>query len=156
MCLITRKRLLRVALKPKTCYKVVLKDKDTGKYYSPYLTFPIPERFISGKENYKDPYKPGQLHSNENSKYIRAISRAASRGFIHCYDNKESAYARSVKLSMQTAFFKSGIFNIEIWEVQIPKWTKYVTGSDEGATRGGIFDKTAIAAHEVKFIKKIA
>lgn len=147
MCLYTRQIWLRKARKPLKGYKFVVVI-DNNRFSPFYGAAAIPSPCLSGEQRY-EPETESQLKFNS---YTRMFM--ANDGFIHFYTDKIAA--ECAMIDYVTKFREI----VELWEVEIPKGTKYAIGS-YGNPFSGPVDKESIywgtcgAAHAIKFIKKI-
>ena len=147
MCLYTRQLWLRKARKPLKGYKFVAVEGNVR--FSPYVGTTIPSSCLSGEQRY-EPETKSRLEFNDCERMFMA-----SGGFIHFYTDKIAARCAMIDYAIQ---FRDLI--VELWEVEIPKGTKYALGSNGGPSSGPV-DKESVywgtcgAAHAIKFIKKI-
>lgn len=150
MCLYTRQIWLRKARKPLTGYKfVVVEDNER---FSPYFgSVAIPSPCLSGEQRY-EPKTKSRLEFNYDKRMFMA-----NGGFIHFYTDIIAAECAMTDYVLQN---RGQGLRVELWEIQIPKRTKYAVGS-HGSQYWGPVDKESVywgtcgAAHAIKFIKKI-
>ena len=138
MCLISSYKEPKVAKKPITCYKVLIKDnsfcaKILGdySYMTPYRRYPVEDGIIDGKINMiarGDNYV-NEIYDNTGEKAMYAISG----GYIHCYSDLNKA-----------SDDPWGSTDGFVFECEIPAGVEYYTGLNK-----------KICAKEIKFIKKI-
>lgn len=147
MCLYTRQLWLRKARKPLKGYKfVVVIDNER---FSPFFgTVAIPSPCLSGEQRYEPKTKSRLEFKHDEGMFM------ANGGFIHFYTDITAAECAILDYAIQHKL------RVELWEVEIPKGTKYALGS-HGSIYSGPVDKESIywgtcgAAHAIKFIKKI-
>ena len=74
----------------------------------------------------------------------------ANGGFIHFFTDIMAARCCILKYAM----LRQQIKKLELWEVEIPRGTKYALGSGSN-NKKSIYWGTCGAAHAIKFIRKI-
>lgn len=142
MCLYTRQIWLRKAKKPLKGYKfVAVKDNER---FSPYVGTTIPSPCLSGEQCY-EPETKSRLEFD----YSKLMS-VANGGFIHFFTDITAARCGVINFALRRPQIKK----LELWEVEIPKGTKYALGSSN-IHKESIYGGTCGAAHAIKFIKKI-
>ena len=148
MCLFTKQIWLRKAKKPLKGYKFVIVEDD--ERFSPFFgTAAIPSPCLSGEQCY-EPKTKSRLEFDYDKRMF-----VANGGFIHFYTDIIAA-----KCSMTDYVLQHRKSKVELWEIQVPKRTKYALGS-HGSQYWGPVDKESIywgtcgVAHAIKFVKKI-
>ena len=148
MCLYTKQLWLRKARKPLKGYKfVVVKDNER---FSPFFgSTAIPSPCLSGEQRYEPETKSRLEFDHDERMFI------ANGGFIHFYTDIIAAKCAMTDYALQYRRLR-----VELWEVEIPKRTKYALGSSGYHILGPV-DKESVywgtcgTAHAIKFIRKI-
>lgn len=142
MCLYTRQLWLRKARKPLKGYKFVAVGDN--ERFSPYVGTTIPSPCLSGEQCYEPETKSRLEFDYSDLMFI------ANGGFIHFFTDIMAARCCILKYAM----LRQQIKKLELWEVEIPRGTKYALGSGSN-NKKSIYWGTCGAAHAIKFIRKI-
>lgn len=122
MCLTTKTKKVSIAEDDILCYKVVMLCSD-GEFSTPFQKAVIPKAIISGKS-------PFFASGDKEIIYWPIVDvYTVGQGFIHTYENLESAF-NSCKNKENLENLKK-FSNYCIFECDIPKGTKYYKGHDD-------------------------
>lgn len=134
-----------------TCYKVLLKNKITGNYVTPYVREVVPQQCINGNYPYMASVDPHDLDGI--ALLVRAFSTEITSGYIHTYaDYNDAKYMAYYVADEQKTFKGQKDWIGCVCECHIPKGTKYYKGFQDNGVRHGYASKQIkiINVQEVK------
>lgn len=127
-----------------TCYKVLLKNKITGNYVTPYMREVVPSQCINGEYPYMASVDPCDLDGIDIivRAFNTAISTEITSGYIHTYADYNDAKYMAYYVALEQKRFKGEQDWIGcVCECQIPKGTKYYKGFQDNGVRHGYASK---------------
>lgn len=134
-----------------TCYKVLLKNKLTGNYVTPFMREVVPPQCINGEYPYYASVDPRDMDGI--GVLVDAFSTQITEGYIHTYKDYNDAKNMANNIANNWKSFKGQKDWIScVCECHIPKRTKYYEGFHDNGFRRGYASKQIkiINVEEVK------